>query len=340
MHVLRGTNTGKGCGSGRVGGGQRRNTTTVSSCRPVVSTNSMMTRTPSSRRRAGAAGAGGRSHGRRSSVTRNSVLVEDVRSFSRLAMHFTDAFLLTHISTTQQNETRKPIQVWKSYDGERWALKNINLEIETSSLVALVGPSGSGKTTLLRLIAGLERSDRGSVWLNGREMTDCEPRDRNIGFLFQNYALFPYMTVGENVSFGLDIRGREKESTARRVKDLLELVKLDHLADRFPHQLSGGQRQRIALARSLALEPEVLLLDEPFGALDVNVRKELRRWLRDLHEEIPVTTVFVTHDQEEAMEIASEMVIFDQGGIEQVGSPVDIYDNPATEFVQSFITKH
>lgn len=255
-------------------------------------------------------------------------------------MHFTDAFLLTHISTTQQNETRKPIQVWKSYDGERWALKNINLEIETSSLVALVGPSGSGKTTLLRLIAGLERSDRGSVWLNGREMTDCEPRDRNIGFLFQNYALFPYMTVGENVSFGLDIRGREKESTARRVKDLLELVKLEHLADRFPHQLSGGQRQRIALARSLALEPEVLLLDEPFGALDVNVRKELRRWLRDLHEEIPVTTVFVTHDQEEAMEIASEMVIFDQGGIEQVGSPVDIYDNPATEFVQSFITKH
>jgi len=307
MHVLRGTNMGKGCGSGRVGGGQRRNTTTVSSCRPVVSTNSMMMRTPSSRRRAGAAGAGGRSHGRRSSVTRNSVLVEDV---------------------------------WKSYDGERWALKNINLEIETSSLVALVGPSGSGKTTLLRLIAGLERSDRGSVWLNGREMTDCEPRDRNIGFLFQNYALFPYMTVGENVSFGLDIRGREKESTARRVKDLLELVKLEHLADRFPHQLSGGQRQRIALARSLALEPEVLLLDEPFGALDVNVRKELRRWLRDLHEEIPVTTVFVTHDQEEAMEIASEMVIFDQGGIEQVGSPVDIYDNPATEFVQNFITKH
>ena len=234
---------------------------------------------------------------------------------------------------------RTRIQVWKSYDGQRWALQNINLEIDASSLVALVGPSGSGKTTLLRLIAGLERSDRGSVWLNGRDMSDCEPRDRNVGFLFQNYALFPYMTVRENVSFGLDIRGRDKQSTARRVKDLLELVRLEHVANRLPHQLSGGQRQRIALARSLALEPEVLLLDEPFGALDVNVRKELRRWLRDLHEEIPVTTVFVTHDQEEAMEIASEMVIFDNGGIEQVGTPVDIYDNPATPFVKNFVSK-
>ncbi|PKM11402.1 MAG: sulfate ABC transporter ATP-binding protein [Gammaproteobacteria bacterium HGW-Gammaproteobacteria-3] len=225
--------------------------------------------------------------------------------------------------------------------GSFTALDNINLDIPEGELVALLGPSGCGKTTLLRIIAGLEQADQGQVFLKGEEVTDKSVKNRKIGFVFQHYALFRHMTVFENIAFGLRVKSHsERPSEAiirRKVHDLLKLVQLDWLSDRFPDQLSGGQRQRIALARALAVEPSVLLLDEPFGALDASVRKDLRLWLRHLHHELNVTSIFVTHDQEEAMEVASQIVVLNQGRIEQKGSPSDIYDNPSNDFVSRFI---
>lgn len=221
--------------------------------------------------------------------------------------------------------------------GDFQALENINLEVKNGSLTALLGPSGSGKSTLLRLIAGLETPDRGKIFITGKDFTFQDPRDRNIGFVFQHYALFKHMSVRQNIAFGLEIRKHPKLKTQARVDELLELVQLKGLGNRYPSQLSGGQRQRVALARALAVEPQVLLLDEPFGALDAQVRKELRAWLRRLHDEVHVTSVFVTHDQEEAMEVSDEIVVMNKGKIEQVGSPADVYDNPATSFVMSFI---
>ncbi|MFA6053603.1 MAG: sulfate ABC transporter ATP-binding protein [Methylobacter sp.] len=221
------------------------------------------------------------------------------------------------------------------------ALEQINLEIPEGELVALLGPSGCGKTTLLRIIAGLERTDQGRVLLSGQDKTDQDVSQRGIGFVFQHYALFRHMTVFENVAFGLRVKPRrERPSEAiirKKVHDLLSLVQLDWLHDRYPDQLSGGQRQRIALARALAVEPSVLLLDEPFGALDASVRKDLRQWLRNLHHDLNVTSIFVTHDQEEAMEVASQVVVLNHGRIEQQGSPSDIYDHPANAFVSRFI---
>ena len=225
--------------------------------------------------------------------------------------------------------------------GDFHALKNINLDIASGELVALLGPSGCGKTTLLRIIAGLETADTGSILFSGEDTTDTHVRDRNVGFVFQHYALFRHMTVFENVAFGLRVKPRsERPSDAQiktKVMDLLKLVQLDWLADRYPSQLSGGQRQRIALARALAVEPKVLLLDEPFGALDAKVRKELRRWLRRLHDELHVTSVFVTHDQEEALEVADRVVLMNSGAVEQVGSPQDVWDHPASPFVYGFL---
>lgn len=218
------------------------------------------------------------------------------------------------------------------------ALDTINLEVKTGSLVAFVGPSGSGKSTLLRIIAGLELPDQGRIWLGGKDSTDVSIQQREIGFVFQNYALFKHMTVGENIAFGLDIRGQKIERISNRVNELLQLVHLENFVDRYPHQLSGGQRQRVALARALAIEPKVLLLDEPFGALDIKVRKELRYWLRNLHDKLTVTTVFVTHDQQEAMEVANEIVVFRKGRIEQTGKAQDIYDHASTEFVSNFMS--
>jgi sulfate transport system ATP-binding protein len=221
------------------------------------------------------------------------------------------------------------------------ALDHINLEIPEGELVALLGPSGCGKTTLLRIIAGLESADQGRVLLSGQDRTDHDVSQRGIGFVFQHYALFRHMTVFENVAFGLRVKPRrERPSEAivrKKVHDLLSLVQLDWLHDRYPDQLSGGQRQRIALARALAVEPSVLLLDEPFGALDASVRKDLRQWLRNLHHDLNVTSIFVTHDQEEAMEVASQVVVLNHGRIEQQGSPGYIYDNPANAFVSRFI---
>jgi sulfate/thiosulfate transport system ATP-binding protein len=221
------------------------------------------------------------------------------------------------------------------------ALNDVSLDIEPGELVALLGPSGSGKTTLLRVIAGLERPDSGRVHFNGEDTTDTRVQEREVGFVFQHYALFRHMTIFENVAFGLRVRPRKERPAEaeiqERVHKLLNLVQLDWLADRYPHQLSGGQRQRIALARALAIEPKVLLLDEPFGALDAKVRKELRRWLRRLHDEINLTSVFVTHDQEEALEVADRIVVVNQGKIEQVGSPEEVYDHPATAFVYQFL---
>jgi sulfate transport system ATP-binding protein len=221
------------------------------------------------------------------------------------------------------------------------ALDQINLEIPEGELVALLGPSGCGKTTLLRIIAGLENPDQGRVLLSGQDKTNHDVRERGIGFVFQHYALFRHMTVFENVAFGLRVKPRrERPGEAiirKKVHDLLSLVQLDWLHDRFPDQLSGGQRQRIALARALAVEPSVLLLDEPFGALDASVRKDLRQWLRNLHYDLNVTSIFVTHDQEEAMEVASQVVVLNHGRIEQQGSPSDIYDHPTNAFVSSFI---
>ena len=218
---------------------------------------------------------------------------------------------------------------------------NLNLTVPAGELVALLGPSGSGKTTLLRIMAGLEVPDSGSVLFHGEDTTGTDVRERNVGFVFQHYALFNHMTIFENVAFGLRVRPKSRRPTeeqiAEKVHALLKLVQLDWLADRFPHQLSGGQRQRIALARALAVEPKVLLLDEPFGALDAKVRKELRRWLRRLHDEVHVTSVFVTHDQEEAMEVADRIVVMNEGRIEQVGPPDQVYDHPATPFVLQFL---
>ncbi|MEK8051411.1 sulfate ABC transporter ATP-binding protein [Ideonella sp. DXS22W] len=218
---------------------------------------------------------------------------------------------------------------------------NLNLTIGSGELVALLGPSGSGKTTLLRMIAGLEVPDSGQVLFHGEDATTADVRDRNVGFVFQHYALFPQMNIFENVAFGLRVRPKATRPTEAQIRakvmELLKLVQLDWIAERYPHQLSGGQRQRIALARALAVEPKVLLLDEPFGALDAKVRKELRRWLRRLHDEMHVTSVFVTHDQDEAMEVADRIVVMNEGRIEQVGSPDDVYDRPATPFVLQFL---
>ncbi|MBW4447144.1 MAG: sulfate/molybdate ABC transporter ATP-binding protein [Spirirestis rafaelensis WJT71-NPBG6] len=217
------------------------------------------------------------------------------------------------------------------------AVDDVNLEIKSGSLVALLGPSGSGKSTLLRLISGLEMPDSGKILLTGKDATYQSVQDRNIGFVFQHYALFKHLTVRKNVAFGLELRKAPKAKIKARVEQLLELVQLSGLGDRYPSQLSGGQRQRVALARALAVEPNVLLLDEPFGALDAKVRKDLRAWLRRLHDEVHVTTVFVTHDQEEAMEVSDEIVVMNKGRVEQVGTPAEIYDHPASAFVMSFI---
>lgn len=221
--------------------------------------------------------------------------------------------------------------------GDFVALDEVSVDLPTGQLTALLGPSGGGKSTLLRIIAGLESADSGTVTIEGNEATHLPPQKRNVGFVFQHYAAFKHMSVAKNVAFGLEIRKRPKAETAKRVEDLLELVHLSQFAHRLPAQLSGGQRQRMALARALAVEPTVLLLDEPFGALDAKVRKELREWLRRLHDEVAVTTVFVTHDQEEALEVADEIVVINDGRIEQVGSPDELYDAPANDFVMSFL---
>ena len=225
--------------------------------------------------------------------------------------------------------------------GTHSVLEDIDLEVHTGELVALLGPSGCGKTTLLRIIAGLEQPDAGSVHFDGTEVTGAHARKRNVGFVFQHYALFRHMTVFDNVAFGLQVQPRAirppKEEIRKRVQALLELVQLDWLGDRYPPQLSGGQRQRIALARALAVEPRVMLLDEPFGALDANVRKELRRWLKRLHDQLHVTSIFVTHDQDEAMEVADRIVVMNKGLIEQVGSPDEVFEHPASPFVCSFV---
>lgn len=225
--------------------------------------------------------------------------------------------------------------------GQFHALKSVNLDIPSGELLALLGPSGCGKTTLLRIIAGLETPDTGTIHFSGEDTTDVHVRERNVGFVFQHYALFRHMTVFENVAFGLRVKPRSERPSerqiAQKVHDLLKLVQLDWLSDRYPSQLSGGQRQRIALARALAVEPKVLLLDEPFGALDAKVRKELRRWLRRLHDELHVTSIFVTHDQEEALEVADRVVLMNQGVVEQVGSPQHVWDHPASPFVYGFL---
>ncbi len=226
--------------------------------------------------------------------------------------------------------------VTKKY-GDFYALDDVSVSLPTGQLTALLGPSGGGKSTLLRIIAGLDTADSGSVAIEGTNATKLPPQKRNVGFVFQHYAVFKHMTVAKNVAFGLEIRKTPKAEVKRRVGELLELVHLSQFADRLPSQLSGGQRQRMALARALAVEPTVLLLDEPFGALDAKVRKELREWLRRLHDEVHVTTVFVTHDQEEAMEVADEIVVINQGRVEQVGSPDQLYDEPASDFVMDFL---
>lgn len=225
--------------------------------------------------------------------------------------------------------------------GSFTALDDISLNFEAGKLVALLGPSGCGKTTLLRIIAGLEQADSGTVTLEGEVASDTHVRERQVGFEFQHYALFKHMSVFDNVAFGMRMKPRARRASKQEIKakvgELLELVQLDWLADRFPSQLSGGQRQRIALARALAVEPRVLLLDEPFGALDAKVRKELRRWLRKLHDELHITSIFVTHDQEEALEVADKVVLMNQGRVEQVGTPEEVYNSPATPFVYSFL---
>jgi sulfate/thiosulfate transport system ATP-binding protein len=221
--------------------------------------------------------------------------------------------------------------------GDFIALEGIDLDIKTGELTALLGPSGGGKSTLLRIIAGLEVADAGSVEIEGVDATGLPAQKRNVGFVFQHYAAFRHLTVASNVAFGLKVRKRPRKEINARVQELLELVHLSQFADRLPAQLSGGQRQRMALARALALEPTVLLLDEPIGALDAKVRKELRAWLRRLHDEVHVTTVFVTHDQEEALDVADRIVVINQGRIEQVGSPDELYDHPNSEFVMSFL---
>lgn len=225
--------------------------------------------------------------------------------------------------------------------GQFNALDSVNLEIPTGELVALLGPSGSGKTTLLRIIAGLEFADSGNVLFDDEDITERNTRDRRVGFVFQHYALFRHMTVFENIAFGLKVRPRKfrppKDNIHYKVNELLKLIQLRNLANRYPSQLSGGQRQRVALARALAVEPSVLLLDEPFGSLDAKVRLELRRWLRQLHDEVHITSVFVTHDQDEALEVSDRVAVMNQGHIEQVGTPNDVYHQPATAFVYNFL---
>ena len=221
--------------------------------------------------------------------------------------------------------------------GDFVALDDVNVSLPTGQLTALLGPSGGGKSTLLRIIAGLDAADEGSVTIEGIEATTLPPQKRNVGFVFQHYAVFKHMTVAKNVAFGLEIRKRPKDEIAAKVDELLKLVHLSQFAHRLPSQLSGGQRPRMALARALAVAPAVLLLDEPFGALDAKVRKELREWLRRLHDEVHVTTVFVTHDQEEAMEVADEIVVINEGRVEQVGTPDQLYDEPANPFVMGFL---
>jgi sulfate transport system ATP-binding protein len=221
--------------------------------------------------------------------------------------------------------------------GDFTALDGVSVEVERGSLVALLGPSGSGKSTLLRVIAGLEQPEEGVVCLEGQDVTSVSPQERGVGFVFQHYAAFKHMTVWQNVAFGLKIRHRPRAEIKHRVSELLELVQLSRLGDRYPAQLSGGQRQRMGLARALAVDPKVLLLDEPFGALDARVRKELRGWLRRLHDETHTTTVIVTHDQEEAMDVADRVVVMNGGRIEQTAPPRELYDHPANEFVMSFV---
>jgi sulfate transport system ATP-binding protein len=221
--------------------------------------------------------------------------------------------------------------------GDFQALNDVSIDVPNGSLTALLGPSGSGKSTLLRAIAGLETLDAGRVLIDGEDVSKKPTQKREVGFVFQHYAAFKHMTVFENVGFGLKIRKWGKAKISARVHELLNLVQLDGLADRYPSQLSGGQRQRMALARALAVEPQVLLLDEPFGALDAKVRKDLRTWLRHLHDEMHVTTIFVTHDQEEAMDVAGQLVVMNEGRVEQSGSADDLYDHPANEFVMSFV---
>ncbi len=230
--------------------------------------------------------------------------------------------------------------IGKSF-GKTKVLNDISLDIPSGQMVALLGPSGSGKTTLLRIIAGLENQNSGRLSFHGKDVTRVHARDRQVGFVFQHYALFRHMTVFDNIAFGLTVLPRRERPSAVEIKQkvtrLLEMVQLSHLAGRFPAQLSGGQKQRVALARALAVEPQILLLDEPFGALDAQVRKELRRWLRQLHEELKFTSVFVTHDQEEAMEVADRVVVMSQGNIEQVGTPDEVWRDPATRFVLEFL---
>lgn len=231
-------------------------------------------------------------------------------------------------------------QINKAF-GRTPVLNNISLDIPSGEMVALLGPSGSGKTTLLRIIAGLEHQNSGQIYFHGKDVSRIHARDRQVGFVFQHYALFRHMTVFDNIAFGLTVLPRRERPSAAEIKQrvtrLLEMVQLAHLANRFPAQLSGGQKQRVALARALAVEPQILLLDEPFGALDAQVRKELRRWLRQLHEELKFTSVFVTHDQEEAMEVADSVVVMSQGNIEQTGSPDEVWREPATRFVLEFL---
>lgn len=230
--------------------------------------------------------------------------------------------------------------VSKSF-GSFHALKNINLKIETGELVALLGPSGSGKTTLLRIIAGLEDPDEGVIHFENKEVTHLHTAKRKVGYVFQHYALFKHMTVFDNIAYGLKVLPRKnrpsKEAIEEKVTKLLQLIKLEAFRDRYPSQLSGGQKQRVALARALAVEPKLLLLDEPFGALDAKVRKELRRWLRQLHENFQITSIFVTHDQEEALDVANRIVVMNEGKIEQIGSPQEVYENPKTPFVYNFL---
>ena len=221
--------------------------------------------------------------------------------------------------------------------GDFLALDDVTLDVPEGSLTALLGPSGSGKSTMLRLIAGLEQADSGHVFLEGRDVTGIPVQERGIGFVFQHYAAFKHMTVRDNIAFGLKIRKVPRDQIRDRVKELIRLVQLQGMAHRYPSQLSGGQRQRMALARALAAEPKLLLLDEPFGALDATVRKELRTWLRHLHDEVNVTTIFVTHDQEEALDVAEQIVVMNEGRIEQVGAPRELYEHPETEFVMGFV---
>ena len=221
--------------------------------------------------------------------------------------------------------------------GDFVAVDDVSLDVESGALTALLGPSGSGKSTLLRIIAGLETADSGEILLGGKDATALAPQKRNVGFVFQHYAAFKHMTVRDNIAFGLKVRKRAKKEIAERVDELLNLVQLQNFGHRYPAQLSGGQRQRMGLARALAPEPQVLLLDEPFGALDARVRAELREWLRQLHDVVHVTTVFVTHDQEEAMEISDQIAVINHGRLEQVGSPRELYDDPASEFVMTFV---